>query len=464
MSEHLLKPHLSGRNHTSDLKNSLPMDAVILAGTHRNPKRLIHQKNKAFLELNGRPLVAYVVRACLQSHSINRVVVVGPRNELEAALAGITTEFPERLILVQQRSRILENVWNGFLATFEDGNNLPVNRRIETLLLGGHIPIKKKVHLHIIQSVYASVAGQMERWGKSDLHRGSVVAIMERRFDEFRFRFEQQEWFMGKMGIETLLAQGHILTETGDSVSFRNQELQRYFAEWERRFQKYVFVTGSDIPLMEPAAVDDFVSRCRDYDDDFYIGVSSAHILRHFYQGENGRPGIYRPYLSFREAEVRAANMIIVKPNRVGNKELIQESFGVRKMTEWRNVFAVTWKLLKLSGRFQTLKMLFMLQLTAVLKRRKMKRMAQMIQRLTRASQFEYLLSRIFMTQIRLIESPYGSVSLDIDGKDDFDRLCMHHNYWKEIQNRIIKAVETLPVQEMRPIGCFSDLAESDFS
>jgi len=446
------------------LDRNLPMDAVILAGTHRNPKRLIHETNKAFLEMNGAPLVSYVVRACLESRTIKRVVVVGPRNELERSLRNIKTDHADRLILVQQRSRLLENVWNGFLATFEDGNNLPVNRRIDTLLLGGHIPIKKKVHLHIIQSVYAAVAGQMERWEKRLLHRGSVMAIMERRFDEFRSRFEQQEWFMGKMGIETLLIQGHILTEIGDNVSFRDDMLFQYFADWERRFQKYVFVTGSDIPLMAPEAVDDFVSRCRLFDGDFFIGVSSAQILEKFYSGKDGSPGIYRPYLSFREADVRAANLIIVKPNRVGNKELIQESFGVRKMTEWRNVFAVTWKLLKLSGRFQTLKMLFMLQLTAVLKRRKMRRTAHMIQRLTRASQFEYLLSRIFMTHIRLIESPYGGISLDVDCSEDYERLCENYDYWMKVQQQLAERADAVPFREMRPIGCFRNLGDLNLS
>ena len=31
------------------------LDAIVLAGTHRNPKRLIAGKNKAFLEIDDRP-------------------------------------------------------------------------------------------------------------------------------------------------------------------------------------------------------------------------------------------------------------------------------------------------------------------------------------------------------------------------------------------------------------------------
>ncbi|MBN1297820.1 NTP transferase domain-containing protein [bacterium] len=436
----------------------LTLDAVVLAGTHRNPKRLIQDQNKAFLMLKNRPLVSYVVQACLESRRLDRVVVVGPRNELEQALADLKTDYPERLILVQQRSRVLENVWNGFLATFPDGNNLPINRKIDTLLLAGHIPIKKRVHLHIIHSVYAAVAGQMERLQKRKLHRGSVMAIMERRFDAFRFRFEQQEWFMGKMGIETLLAEGHVLCETGDGIVFRDDSLYRFFVDWENRFKKSIFVTGCDIPLLTAAAVDDFIDRSTLYEGDFFVGVSSADTLKHFSNGPNGSPGIQRPYLSFREAELRAANLIVVAPNRVGNKELIQESFGVRKMTEWHNVIAVAWKLLRLSGRFQTIRMVIMLQAVAVLKRHGMDRLAGNLQRFIRIPEFERLLSRIFMTQLRLIETPYSAASLDVDEPQDYERLCDNFEYWQDVQRRIIDAISMLQASDVQPIGGFGGL------
>lgn len=458
MSEHILNQSQSREPRNLNWPDKMRMDAVVLAGTHRNPRRLINNQNKAFLELHGRPLVAHVVEECLRSQRIDRVVVVGPRNRLEDALESVPEELRKKMTIIQQRSRLLENVWTGFLASFEDGNNLPVNRRIETLLLGGHIPIRKKAHLHIIQSVYAAVAGQMHRLNRKFLHRGAVMALMERRFDEFRARFERQEWFMGRMGVETLLAEGHVLQESDQGIQFREEYLYRFFTDWESRFQKYVFVTGCDLPLLSAESVDDFLRRCNVVPGDFFIGVASESILKHFYKNKNGQKGIIRPYVSFREVELRAANVIIVRPNRIGNKELIQESFGVRKLTEWRNVFAMIFKLLKLSGRMQTVRMATLLQLVAVFKRHGFNLTARTLKRFIRASELEELLSRLFMTQLLLIETPYGGTAIDVDDIHDYNLLKENCGYWSEIQDRLAREAKTVPIDEVHRFGSFKNL------
>ncbi|MCD4653359.1 NTP transferase domain-containing protein [bacterium] len=462
MSKHILTDQKKPERRHLNWADNQKMDCVILAGTHRNPKRLIKNQNKAFLELNGKPLIAYVVEACLKSKRLQRLVVVGPRNELEKALKSISDDHRDRLSIIQQRSRVLENVWNGFLATFPDGNNLPLNKRIDTLLLGGHIPIKKKAHLHIIQSVYAAVAGQMRKLDKYLLHRGAVMAVMERRFDEFRSRYEHQEWFMGKMGVETILADGHILQETPEGVRFRENYFYEFFSDWETRFTKYIFISACDLPLMIPECVDDFIDRCNRFAGDFFISVSSSEILKHFYKDRNGEMTSVRPYLSFREAYVRAANLMIVTPNRVGNKELIQEGFGIRKMTQWRNVFSAVSKVFRLSGRILTVRMVFLLQLAAILNRHGLKTLNDQLRRFIRVSEFEELLSRLFMTHLKLVETPYGGISLDVDDETDYQLLCDNYDYWLKVQESIVQQLKALPMQELHRIGCFRDVEGLD--
>mgnify|MGYP000544282929 CR=1 FL=1 len=63
-----------------------PLDAIVLAGTDSNPRRMIQGQNKAFLEIGGRPLVREVVEALLAAESIGDVYVVGPRDRLDEAL------------------------------------------------------------------------------------------------------------------------------------------------------------------------------------------------------------------------------------------------------------------------------------------------------------------------------------------------------------------------------------------
>ncbi len=55
-----------------------PLDAIVLAGTDSNPRRMIEGQNKAFLEVGGEILVRRVVTALLDSSSIGDILVVGP--------------------------------------------------------------------------------------------------------------------------------------------------------------------------------------------------------------------------------------------------------------------------------------------------------------------------------------------------------------------------------------------------
>ncbi len=412
------------------------IDAVILAGTHRSSKRLIRDKNKAFLELEGKSLITHVTEQVLQTPQIHKIIVVGPREELEIMLKPLI-DSDHRLRIVQQRSRMLENVWNGFLATFPDGNNLPFNREINTLLLGGHLPIRNEAQLYVFYAVYAAIAAQMAKDHSTALSERAVLSVMEHRFDEFRQRYERREFFMGRISVNTLLTSGHILHDTDQGICFQRPELFEFFWDWECRFNKKIIVTACDLPLLTHQALSDFVDRASAREEDFIFGVATSELLEHFYTGDNGRPGIIRPYLWLREAKIRAANLILVKPNRIGNKELIQESFGIRKMTEWGNVLSMIWKLVLQKNRYQTTRTALMLQTVAMLHRNNYKKAAEWLRQYIRTARLEDIFSRLFMTQFKLITVQYGGVSLDIDTEEDYIRLSENYRYWLQLQEKL---------------------------
>jgi hypothetical protein len=417
------------------MKNETKYDGVLLAGTHRNVKRLIDGKNKAFLPINGVPMVVITAQQMLDCPKLNRVVVVGPRKELESVMAPLLEEHP-RLKIIQQRSRMLENVWNGFLATFSDGNHLPMNKEIDALLLGGHFPIKKQYQLYIIKSIYAAVAREMDQTGTHTLSKKTVLLLMERRIDEFRKRFERVNWFTGKITVNTILAEGHVLSESSNGICFQNEEQYTHFLEWDRRLNKEIFLTGCDLPLLVPEAITDFVSCCERYKDDFFFSVATENVLKPYYRGVHGSPGIKRPYVWLREAKIRAANLILVKPNRIGNKELIQESFGIRKMTEWRNMLAMIWKLLRLKHGYQTTRLALALCVISIFRRWGLVRAAEWMRNRTRWEELELSFCRIFKTRFKLIDIPYGGVSLDVDCLEDYDKITKNITYWKDIQEQ----------------------------
>lgn len=98
-----------------------PLDAIVLAGTDDNPRRMIRGQNKAFLEIGGQTLVRRVVDALLQAATIGQVFVVGPSERLRAVLA----DLPERVIVVEQAGKMLSNAWAAIRAAearYRDGH------------------------------------------------------------------------------------------------------------------------------------------------------------------------------------------------------------------------------------------------------------------------------------------------------------------------------------------------------
>ena len=425
-------------------------DAIVLAGTHRNPKRLIRGTNKSLLKINNETIAVMTVTRLLECPKLNNVIVVGPREKLEFELRSVM-ESSGRVKVIQQRSRMLENVWTGYLATFADGNALPINSRIDSLLLGGHLPIKRKSHLSIIKSVYSAIAGEMKSQNRKILLRHDVVRVMEERLDEFRRRYERVEWFMGRLNLEIILAEGHVLGVTDNGILFQNQAKYDYFVEYEQRLHKAVFVTACDLPLLCPDAATDFISRCEILDDDFFFSVTTEELLKPYYTSHNGHPGIIRPYMHLREARIRAANLIFVKPNKIGNKELIQESFGVRKLTEWSNVSRMIWKLIQQKHRYQTVRLAILLQTIAVLYRNGFYRTAERLRHRVRTRQVELALSHLFRTRFKFVAIPFSGVSLDIDTEEDYELFLDNYEYWSDIQDKLTANIEAGKTSPLLP-------------
>ncbi|MBM3223589.1 MAG: hypothetical protein FJZ47_07295 [Candidatus Tectomicrobia bacterium] len=100
---------------------SQPLDVIITAGD-RWASRPVLGDNKAFLTLEGSPLINYVVSAVEQAQCTARIFVVGAVPRLEAALAAPHT--PARglrpLYCLEQGHTLYDNAWNAFLHTLPD--------------------------------------------------------------------------------------------------------------------------------------------------------------------------------------------------------------------------------------------------------------------------------------------------------------------------------------------------------
>jgi GTP:adenosylcobinamide-phosphate guanylyltransferase len=300
-----------------------PLDAIVLAGTHSNPARMILGRNKAFLELDGRPLVRHVVDALLDTESVGNIFVIGPVEDIRDALQG----EPAEVHLVPQEGNMLSNCWAG---------------------------------------VHASESYQAGNGRERDPMRPYLVI-------------------------------------------------------------------SSDLPLVSAASLDDFVARCADDDQasetpyGLLVGLADEQGLAPFSEG-----GIVRPFVELEFARVRLANIYVARPWQLGNQEFLQTGSGFRKAIHWRNVAGLAYSFLSQEGGLEAAWMTLHLQATLLTARRGGRVYRFLRSRNTR-ERVEKCTSKVLGGPLRLVITPFGGLSLDVDDEEDFRIFSERYDEWMRI-------------------------------
>ena len=304
-----------------------PLDAILLAGTDTNARRLIKGQNKAFLELGGVALVRRVVEALIQADSIGQVFVVGPKLELEVVLSGV----PSEVVVVEQAGQMLGNTW---------------------------------------AAIHAAESRYFARHGVHDPDRPMLF-------------------------------------------------------------------TSCDLPLISARAVDDFVNRCAVEDDkvehNYAIlgGVAVEASLKSYYP-RNGRDGIIRPYVHFNNGLARLANIYVGRPRKLAHQDFLQTGFSYRKAKDWHNVVLLTWSFFKQAGGFRAAWLTIRYQATLMASRRG----GWLYRRLKSKNdprQVELVTSIVLGGEVKIITTPYGGLSLDVDEEEDYRVLSENFDLWQSI-------------------------------
>ncbi|MFT5138787.1 MAG: GTP:adenosylcobinamide-phosphate guanylyltransferase [Lysobacterales bacterium] len=305
------------------------LDAIVLAGTHRNPKRLIAGKNKAFLEVAERSLVRHVVDALLAASHIDHIFVVGPVEQLGVALAGM----PSRVCLVQQQGKMLTNTWAGIYASENRYADLPL----------------------------------------------------------------------------------------------------------EQIYQRPLLITSCDLPLISGRSVDDFIDRSAEQDCDpedpvaMLVGLAEESGVNAFYP-EGNEPGIIRPYVEFSYGRMRLANIYVARPRNLAHQDFLQTGFAFRKAVDWRNVLLLGYNFLSQPGGWGAAWLTMRLQLTLMLAGGK----GWMYKKLrggNTKTRVEKSVGDVLGGKVKLVTTPYGGLSLDVDDEDDYRILNQRYEEWMVIHN-----------------------------
>lgn len=87
-----------------------------------------------------------------------------------------------------------------------------------------------------------------------------------------------------------------------------------------------VLVVTSDIPLIHPEAVEDFVRRCEDLSADIYYPIVSKEV------NEARFPGMRRTYVRLKEGTFTGGNLVLLRPEIVAScRDMIAQAVAMRK-------------------------------------------------------------------------------------------------------------------------------------
>lgn len=97
-----------------------------------------------------------------------------------------------------------------------------------------------------------------------------------------------------------------------------------------------VLIVTSDIPLIEPEAIKDFIHRCDTMEADVYYPITSKEV------NEQKYPGVHRTYVTLQEGVFTGGNLVLLSPEFVEHKHhLIIKAIMMRKKP---------WQLARLLG------------------------------------------------------------------------------------------------------------------
>ena len=190
-----------------------------------------------------------------------------------------------------------------------------------------------------------------------------------------------------------------------------------------------------DLPLISPGAVDDFVARCAQADHEFQThfsilgGVAEEASLTRYYS-EGGNPGIKRPYVHFSHVRLRLANIYVARPRKLSHQEFLQTGFSYRKAKDWHNVMSLVRSYLGRAGGWKAAWVTLKLQVTLLAYRRDGK-LYRWLRKNNSVERIERAIGALLGGTIKIIITPYGGFSLDVDDEKDFKVLSQRFDEWK---------------------------------
>ncbi len=248
----------------------------------------------------------------------------------------------------------------------------------------------------------------------------------------------------GLKGVHCVQQEGKMLSNAWAAI--RASEDRHLGMSEQEIHQRPMLIISCDLPLISPEAIDDFVARCADAERD--TGIDNAMITGcadrpglEAFHGTNEIRGIERPFVQLSSCELRLANIYVARPRLLSHSDYLQTSFSYRKAIDWRNVIKLVFSMFTQQGGWAAAWLTARLQLAAMLKKGQ-GRLYRRIRAGNTVERMEKGVSTVLGGSCRIVVTPYGGLSLDVDDEEDYGILEARYDEWirifREVDSRQI--------------------------
>ena len=200
-----------------------------------------------------------------------------------------------------------------------------------------------------------------------------------------------------------------------------------------------ILVVPTDIPLVVPEEISDFVVKALEADADYALGLSPEVALAPF-QPRNGEAGIEMAYFNLAEGRYRQNNLHLVRPLKMGNRHYIQDVYENRFQKELGSMLRLGWRILYNEWRnLWVLGLYALLHVAGLLERRGWPRAADVVRSRVSIYSVERGLSAVLRTRLRFVYTGLGGAAIDVDNEADLDATEKMHGRWKAMQARMAR-------------------------
>ncbi|NNJ70018.1 MAG: NTP transferase domain-containing protein [Kiritimatiellales bacterium] len=198
-----------------------------------------------------------------------------------------------------------------------------------------------------------------------------------------------------------------------------------------------VLVAPSDIPLLTPAEVDEFIVCSNMHEYDYSIGITSNDVLSHYHPTE-GRSGIQMIYFHVKEDLMRHNNLHIGKPLSFDHLDYIEKMYEWRYQTRWANIIRMLFSLLIHGWRlFKSLRIFILMQISLFYDRHGHPKLSDRLRSLVGFNRLAEGIGNAIGARVQIVYTHFGGAALDADNEKDLAVIEERYEEWMEHQRNL---------------------------